>query len=153
MKRSSSLYLLDTDILIFMLRGLKRSCTIPEMGSKAQQIRARIQRVQKAGMTVGVSAITVSELEYGAAKFSNPSRERDAVRKILAPFELFSFDALAVPCHYGSIRYELERLGVRIGAMDLLIAAHAHSLGAVLVSNNVREFSRVAGLTCENWAE
>ncbi len=153
MRRASSLYLMDTDILVFMLRGLKRNCTVPEMVSKAQQIRERIQQVQKAGMTVGVSAITVSELEYGAAKSSNPSRERDAVRKILAPFELFSFDALAVPCHHGTIRYDLERIGVRIGAMDLLIAAHARSLGAVLVSNNDREFSRVLGLTCENWAQ
>jgi tRNA(fMet)-specific endonuclease VapC len=153
LKRSSSLYLLDTDVLIFILRGLKRACSVPETVSKARQVRERIQRVQKAGMTVGVSAITVSELEYGAAKSSNPSRERDAVRKILAPFELFSFDALAVPCYYGRIRHDLERTGVRIGAMDLLIAAHAHSLGAVLVSNNVREFSRVTGLTCENWAE
>jgi tRNA(fMet)-specific endonuclease VapC len=55
--------------------------------------------------------------------------------------------------HYGEIRSDLEKRGTPIGSLDTMIAAHARALGAVLVTNNVREFSRVEGLQVENWAE
>jgi tRNA(fMet)-specific endonuclease VapC len=55
--------------------------------------------------------------------------------------------------HYGEIRSDLEKHGIPIGSLDTMIAAHARALGAVLVTNNVREFSRVEGLRVENWAE
>jgi len=55
--------------------------------------------------------------------------------------------------HYGQVRAELERKGSPIGAYDVLIAAHALSLGLTLVTNNVREFRRIAQLRLENWAE
>ncbi len=55
--------------------------------------------------------------------------------------------------HYGEIRSDLEKRGTPIGSLDTMIAAHARALGAVLVTNNVREFSRVEGLRVENWAE
>ncbi|MGB3493711.1 MAG: PIN domain-containing protein, partial [Elainellaceae cyanobacterium] len=66
--------------------------------------------------------------------------------------EIVEFDQAAAIV-YGSIRHDLESRGLVIGAMDMLIAAHAVSLGITLVSNNMREFSRIAGLVLENWAE
>jgi tRNA(fMet)-specific endonuclease VapC len=75
------------------------------------------------------------------------------VTKILAPFELFDYDAVMAPRHYGEIRAQLDGAGIPIGAMDLLIAAHARALGATLVTNSTAEFTRVDGLRCENWAE
>ena len=68
-----------------------------------------------------------------------------------APLELFAFDASTI-WHYGEIRTELEKKGTPIGSLDTMIAAHAKSLNAVLVTNNTKEFNRVKGLTIENWA-
>jgi tRNA(fMet)-specific endonuclease VapC len=66
--------------------------------------------------------------------------------------EIVAFDQVAVT-HYGSIRADLERRGLVIGSMDMLIAAHALSLDLVLVTNNIGEFSRIPNLKPENWAE
>lgn len=74
-----------------------------------------------------------------------------AVRKVLAPFDIYDYDAVLCPMHYGLIRHDLERKGMTIGSMDLLIAAHALALDAKLVSNNREHFSRVAGLTVVAW--
>ena len=60
---------------------------------------------------------------------------------------------LDVAKHYGRLRADLEKKGVPIGAYDLLIAAHALTLGLTLVTNNLREFARVEGLRLDNWAE
>ena len=70
----------------------------------------------------------------------------------LAPLELIPFDPPAVWA-YGELRADLERRGQPIGALDTMIAAQALSMNAVLVTNNTREFSRIAGLKLENWAE
>ena len=78
--------------------------------------------------------------------------EISAVRKVLLPFRVFDYDSFSCPPHYGRIRYELEAQGHTIGALDLLIAAHALALDATLVSNNLAHFSRIAGLKTVNWA-
>jgi len=72
--------------------------------------------------------------------------------QFLIPLEIVAFDQAAATL-YGSIRSDLEGRGIVIGAMDMLIAAHALSLGVTLISNNVREFSRIANLSLENWVE
>ena len=72
--------------------------------------------------------------------------------QFLIPLEIVEFGQTAA-ITYGSIRSDLESRGLVIGSMDMLIAAHALSLGVTLVSNNVREFSRIANLSLENWAE
>lgn len=72
--------------------------------------------------------------------------------QFLIPLEIVEFDQSAVTV-YGSIRSGLENRGLVIGAMDMLTAAHALSLGVTLVSNNLREFSRIANLSLENCAE
>ena len=85
---------------------------------------ARCRDAQAKGDVVGLSAITVSELEFGAYNSGDYDTEIVAVRKILTPFEVFEYDGTICPTHYGRIRHELEQAGQAIGAMDLLIAAH-----------------------------
>ena len=150
MKRDR-IYMLDTNILIFMLRGLKASDPSPQRVS-AQRVRDQIVTHMNAGATVCVSAITICELEYGAGKSQHPERERKAVYKVLAPFVLLEFDPVSLPRHYGEIRNQLEKAGNSIGAMDLMIAAHALSIGATLITNNTSEFERVPHLAVQDWS-
>lgn len=99
---------------------------------------------------VGISVITLAELEFGVSKSRDPRRNRDALTQFLSPLEVATFDReVTVP--YGRIRTVLEKQGSPIGAMDLLIAAHAISLGVRLATNNEREFRRVPSLRVENW--
>jgi tRNA(fMet)-specific endonuclease VapC len=91
-------------------------------------------------------------LEYGAMNSGDYEKEISAVRKILMPFIGYEFDAINCAENYGRIRHALEREGKIIGAMDLLIAAHALALSATLVTNNAAHFSRVSGLKSVNWA-
>lgn len=98
---------------------------------------------------IGISSVVASELTYGVVK-SGSVRNRQALEMFLAPLEIVPFDAAAI-WTYGEVRAELERRGTPIGAMDTLIAAHALSLKAVLVTNNTREFARVPGLLLDNW--
>ncbi len=146
-------YMLDTDILVYMFRGMKSRNVRSVVRQRAERIRNRIQRELQNGSAVCVSMITVCELEYGSEKAFAPEKERRALYKVLAPFELVAGDAVNLPRHYGGIRRELELAGQPIGAMDLMIAAHARALGVTLVTNNVREFSRITGLKVGNWAE
>jgi tRNA(fMet)-specific endonuclease VapC len=99
---------------------------------------------------IGISTITLAELEYGAAKSAQPRRNREALEQFISPLDVVAFDREATEA-YGRIRTALEKRGVPIGAMDMLIAAHAVSIGATLVTNNKREFERVPGLRVENW--
>jgi tRNA(fMet)-specific endonuclease VapC len=99
---------------------------------------------------IGISVMTLAEMEYGASKSSQPVRNRKALGQFVSPLEVAVFDRRAT-VFYGRIRTLLERKGRLIGSMDLLIAAHALSLGVPLVTNNVKEFKRVPGLRLENW--
>ena len=101
-------------------------------------------------MDIGVSSITVSEMTYGVEKSRNAEQNRIALLQFLSPLEISPYDASAAN-HYGEIRSLLEKAGQPIGALDTLIAAHARSLDATLVTNNEKEFSRVPGLKTENW--
>ena len=98
----------------------------------------------------GLSSITVAELAFGVQKSRHVAKNRLALEQFLAPLEVASFDHEAA-LSYGRVRARLEMLGSPIGSMDLLIAAHALSLGVRLVSNNLRAFRRVPGLKLENW--
>jgi tRNA(fMet)-specific endonuclease VapC len=144
------IYLLDTNILIVMIRGLKAGRR-PAQRQRAQELVDRCRRVQTAGDSVALSAITVSELEFGARNSGDYDAEISAVYKVLTPFDIYDYDCLTCPSHYGTIRHELESSGLDIGSMDLLIAAHAFALDATLVSNNLAHFSRVPGLKTANW--
>lgn len=131
-------YLLDTNICIYLIK------------QKPPRVLTRFQTLSLSD--IGISSITVAELEYGVSKSQNQEKNRSALMQFLIPLEIVEFDQAAA-AFYGVIRSDLERQGLVIGAMDMLIAAHALSLGVTLVSNNVREFSRVSNLSIENWAE
>ena len=99
---------------------------------------------------IGISSITYSELCFGAFKSREPERNLSALEEFVAPLEILAYDDSV--CHfYGEVRRKLELLGLPIGPMDTLIAAHALSQGLTLVTNNTAEFSRVEGLHVDNW--
>lgn len=130
------IYLLDTDICIYIIKR------------KPANVFARFNELALGA--VGISTITLAELEYGAAKSSQPERNKYALAHFLLPLEIVVFDDRAAN-EYGGIRSALEREGKPIGPLDTLIAAHAKSLGLTLVTNNEREFRRVKDLNLENW--
>jgi tRNA(fMet)-specific endonuclease VapC len=130
-------YMLDTNICIYIIKKQPR------------QVLERLKRCRIDD--VGISSITLAELEYGAAKSSNPEKNRQALALFLAPLKIFAFDDRSA-VSYGELRAFLERIGMPIGSMDLLIAAHALSLSLILVTNNIKEFSRIPGIQLENWA-
>jgi tRNA(fMet)-specific endonuclease VapC len=144
------IYVLETDTLIYMVRGLKPTSR-RQQRERALNLIEHCRDAQKEGHGVGVSAITLSELEFGARKSGRYEDESAADSKILAPFDTFDYSAVACAPHYGRIRHELEETGQTIGAMDLLIAAHALSLDATLVTNNLARFRRVRGLKVTDW--
>lgn len=99
---------------------------------------------------IGISVITLAELEYGVSRSSRPAKNREALVQFISPLEMAPFDRQATAV-YGRLRAALEKKGQSIGSMDLLIAAHAVSLDVRLVTHNVREFGRVPGLRVEDW--
>jgi len=132
------MYLLDTNHCIFLINH------------KFPQVGRRLAR-QKVG-AVAVSTITTAELWHGVENSARKEQNQAALGKFLLPLEVLPFDEKAAQA-YGNIRCQLERMGKVIGAMDLLIAAHAVSSGAVLVSQNLREFQRIPGLKLEDWTQ
>lgn len=99
---------------------------------------------------IGLCSVVAAELAYGVSK-SRSTRNREALDLFLAPLAILPFDETALWC-YGDLRADLERQGTPIGTLDTLIAAHALSLQATLVTNNIKEFERVPGLPLDNWA-
>jgi tRNA(fMet)-specific endonuclease VapC len=101
---------------------------------------------------IGVSTITVSELQYGASKSDNRKLNLQRVEEFLTPLEILFYDYNAAKS-YGEVRLSLEKKGEIIGPLDMLIAAHALSNDIVLVTNNEKEFQRVNHLKIENWTK
>ena len=97
-----------------------------------------------------ISSISVSELYYGVHKSQMLERNLQALALFLAPLNIVDYDEKA-SIEYGKIRSALESSGKTIGSLDMLIAAHAKSMGVTLVTNNTKEFERVHGLKLENW--
>ena len=106
--------------------------------------------IARAGMSSTISSVTVAEMMYGVAKSQYKDKNKSALESFLAPLEIVDFDFKAAQ-HYGTVRAYLEKMGTPIGAYDLMIAAHALSLGLVLITNNEREFQRIPDLIVENW--
>lgn len=97
-----------------------------------------------------ISTITLSELHYGVAKSGQKEKNSLALDEFIIPLEIMPFDENAAQI-YGEIRAELEKAGTPIGSMDMLIAAHAISLGIPVGTNNTREFMRVRNLEVMDW--
>jgi len=128
-------YMLDTNMCIYVIK------------KKPPRVLERFKTFQIA--EIGISTITLSELEYGVAKSARKEQNRGALIEFLAPLEILSFDEKASR-HYGEIRAFLERERIPIGSLDLLIAAHARSLMLPLVTTDTRAFKRIPGLQIEN---
>lgn len=107
------------------------------------------QRARAAGGAVCVSVIVAAELRYGGAKKGSPQLLR-RIEEFLSEVPVLAFDVPA-DAEYGNIRAELEAADRPIGSNNLLIGAHAYTLGATMVTANVGEFQRIRGLNVENW--
>jgi tRNA(fMet)-specific endonuclease VapC len=131
-------YLLDTNICIYLIK--KRP---PEVLDRFRQ---------HSPQDVAISIITLFELEYGAEKSQYRQRSKDALTKFLLPLNLINLDRSSA-LESAIIRAQLEKKGMPIGPYDLLIAGLARSQDMILVTNNIKEFGKVAGLHLENWIE
>ena len=131
-------YMLDTNICIYVIKH------------KPEKVFQKLQTIHPED--VCISSVTYAELVHGVEKSSAVEKNRLALSMLLANMEILDFDADAADC-YGKIRAGLERKGTPIGPLDMMIAGHAQSLGYTVVTNNVKEFSRVNALRIENWAE
>lgn len=130
-------YMLDTNIVSYLLRG----------SHPALEQRLRREPVS----AVCISAITRAELRYGVARLQPAaSRLECEVERFLVGITVLPWGASAADA-YGLVRATLERRGQPIGALDTQIAAHALIENLTLITNNVREFSRVPGLRVEDW--
>jgi tRNA(fMet)-specific endonuclease VapC len=128
-------YMLDTNLCIRVLRDRPAS------------LRARFN-AEAEGLCI--STIILSELLHGAEKSVRPVENRLGVEHFTARLQTLPFDADAA-AHAANIRAALERQGHPIGGYDMLIAGHARSRGLVVVTGNLREFTRIEGLRCEDW--
>ncbi len=130
------MYLLDTDICSYIIR--ERPLSVLE----------RFRRMDATEM--GISVITQAELLYGAARPHAKKGIRAVVEDFLSRLLIVDWDGEAAR-HYGRLRAMLEARGTVLGNMDLMIAAHALSLGAQVVTNNTKHFGNVPGLKTVNW--
>ncbi len=131
-------FLLDTNICIYIIK------------QKPPEVLQRFNNYQVGD--IGISSITVAELEFGAQKSQFPARNQQALTQFLLPLKVIDFDRAAAII-YGKIRARLEQQGRLIGSLDTLIAAHPLSLQVTLITNNVNEFSRVPNLQLDNWVD
>ena len=130
-------YLLDTSICVRILRH------------RGPAARARM--IAESG-AMAVSTVVLMELLVGAHKSARPAHNRAEVAALVALLDLLAFDAAAAE-HAADIRAALERTGDGIGHHDTLIAGHARSRSLVVVTGNLGDFGRVAGLRAEDWPE
>lgn len=127
--------LLDTNICIAVMRG---------------NTKAVARMAAMAPGECSVSTISVFELFVGVGKCAAPNFERAKVIRFLAPLRIVAFDDTAA-MRAGQLRADLERTGNACGPYDILLAAHALTLGLTLVTHNTGEFRRVDGLTLDDW--
>lgn len=128
--------MLDTNICIYLIKN------------KPIEVKEKFNAYEVG--EICISSITVSELYYGVYKSQMVEKNLQALALFLAPLNIVNYGEKA-SIEYGKIRATLESAGNVIGSLDMLIAAHAMSLGIILVTNNTKEFERVGGLKLENW--
>ncbi len=130
--------LLDTNICIYMIK------------MKPPEVRLHFERFKYGD--IAVSAITVAELQYGVEKSAAREKNARALEAFLLPLEIAPFDSESASV-YGQVRAGLERKGQIIGSLGMLIASQAIAQDFVLVTHNLKEFSRIPGLRCETWVD
>ena len=131
-------YMLDTNICIYAIKHMPREV---------------IERLNEHNPNeICISSVTYAELIHGVEKSKAVEKNRTTLTLLLADIEILPFDTGAAE-GYGEIRAELERKGIPIGPLDMMIAGHAKSLGYTVVTNNIKEFERIDGLRLENWVD
>lgn len=129
-------YLLDTNICIYLIK---------------KQYAEILSKLLKVGFDkIGISTITLAELEYGVANSNRTFEVQTALLEFILPFKILDFDYSAASW-YGKIRKELKDKGQPISDMDMLIASVAMANDLIIVTNNEKEFRRISGLKIENW--
>jgi tRNA(fMet)-specific endonuclease VapC len=130
-------YLIDTDIIIYSIKG----------NPKVRQRIAEKETIPKA-----ISIITYGELLYGAKKSSQAEKNSAIIYRLAEIFPIVGISRSVIEA-FADVKVALERKGEKISDMDLLIASTALSLNYTLVSNNVRHYERIRGLKLENWMD
>lgn len=129
-------YMLDTNICSYILK------------SRPLSVKTRFDQVRASALAI--STVVLAELYYGAARHPKGFTIRKEIGDFISRLDVIPWDEKAAD-HYGAIRAALEKSGTPIGAMDMMIAAHARSQRATLVSNNAQHFEKVPGLIIANW--
>ena len=130
-------YLLDTNIVIYVIKNRPLSV---------------LDAFNRNSGRMAISSITLAELAHGIEKSGNPARNLAVVEDFVSRLEVLPYDDRAA-WQYGIILAALEKQGTPIGVNDLHIAGHARSLGLIIVTNNLREFERIPGVSVENWVD
>ena len=128
-------YMLDTKICIYVMKNYPHDLK-EKFNLLAEQLC--------------ISSITLGELHYGAEKSARRADNLTAIEDFVARLDVLPFGAKAA-AHYGQVRAELERAGTPCGPHDMQIGGHARSEGLIVVTNNLRAFSRMPGIRAENW--
>ena len=135
---TGQLFMLDTDTCIFLMRG------------ESPALAARVQSVPLQQQVM--SAVTFAELTYGvqASAAAKRKQNQSVLDSLVLHLAVLDWPQDAAK-HYAEIRTDLKKRVAQLGAADLMIAAHARAMGAIVVTNNVKDFDRVKGLEVENW--
>jgi len=128
-------YMLDTNICIYVIK--RRPAALQE-------------KFDALADTLCISSITLGELCFGAEKSARRVENLAVIENFVARLEVLPFSEKAA-AHYGQVRAELEKAGTPCGPHDMQIGGHARSEGLIIVTNNMREFSRMPGVRVENW--
>ncbi len=129
-------YMLDTDMCSYVIK------------EHPESVRQRFQTLAMEQLCISV--VTYAELIYGVERSSSRRVNRPIIEDFVRHLDVMDWNTEAAD-QYGVIRTELETAGTPIGAMDMMIAAHAKSIKAVLVTNNQKHFTKVKGLKIDNW--
>ncbi len=129
-------YMLDTDMCSYIIK------------ERPERVHQRFRKLAMEQLCISV--VTYAELIYGVERSSSKRVNRPVIEDFVRHLDVMDWDTEAAD-QYGVIRTDLEGAGTPIGAMDMMIAAHAKSLKAVLVTNNQKHFMKVKGLKIENW--
>ena len=132
------LFLLDTNTCVSI------------MNARPARVRGRMKTATDMGHALGISSITLHELQFGVHNSARPDENSERLSTFVAGLDVFAFGNAAAE-QAAIHRAVLKRSGQPIGPYDLLIAGHALALNAVLVTNNTGEFGRVEGLNVEDW--
>ena len=136
MSNNSSIYLLDTNVCIVYLKG------------RSEKIKSRIDDLE--AEQIAVCSVVKSELFYGSMRSNNPAKNLNLQKSYVSQFVSLPFDDSCAEI-YGKVRADLEKKGTPISSNDIQIASIALANDLILVTHNVREFSRIEGLKIEDW--